>query len=101
MTKSLAAAGRQPLQEGITNQTLRRTFCAVLYEAGTSPASAMGQMGHASAGARARDYSKVMTLKRDTGARMDVLLQGADCAQTGNGTRDAEPLAALAAEQAI
>jgi hypothetical protein len=28
-------------------------------------------------------YTKVMTLKRDTGARMDALLQGADWAQTG------------------
>jgi integrase len=100
--KNLTKAGRAPLQDGITNHTLRRTFCALLYEAGASPAYAMQQMGHTSAALALEIYSKVMTLKRDTGARMDALLQGADWAQVGTNSREAEePLTALATGQAV
>jgi hypothetical protein len=61
----------------------------------------MQQMGHASAALALEIYSKVMTLKRDTGARMDALLEGADWAQTGtNGVDADEPLSALAMEKA-
>jgi integrase len=41
----LVMEGRPPIQEGVTNHTLRRTFCALLFEAGASPAYAMQQMG--------------------------------------------------------
>jgi hypothetical protein len=42
-----------------------------------------------------------MTLKRDTGARMDALLQDADWAQVGtNGMDEQQPLAAVATEEA-
>jgi integrase len=99
---NLARAGRPPLQDGVTNHTLRRTFCALLYEAGASPAYAMQQMGHASASLALEIYSKVMTLKRDTGARMDALLQAADWAQTGtNGMEAEQPLASLATAKAV
>src|SRR6185437_8078447 len=86
----LAKAGRPPLQPGVTNHTLRRTFCALLCEAGASPAYAMQQMGHASAALALEIYSKVMERKRDTGARMDELLRAADWAQSG--TNDGSPL---------
>src|SRR6185437_2003423 len=86
----LAKAGRPPLQPGVTNHTLRRTFCALLYEAGASPAYATQQMGHASASLALEIYSRVMERKRDTGVRMDELLQGADWAPSG--TNDASPL---------
>lgn len=81
--RKLAAAGKPPLQDGITNHTLRRTFCALLYEAGASPAYAMQQMGHSSAALALELYSKVMERKRDTGERMDALLRGADWAEAG------------------
>ena len=99
--KALAKAGKPPLQDGITNHTLRRTFCALLYEAGASPAYAMQQMGHTSASLALEIYSQVMTLKRDTGERMDALLQGAGRAQMGTSvTEDAEPLTVVATETA-
>jgi integrase len=56
----LAEAGKPPIPAGVTNHTLRRTFCALLYEAGASPAYAMSQMGHASAALALEIYSKVM-----------------------------------------
>jgi hypothetical protein len=40
-------------------------------------------MGHESAALALEVYSKVMTRKRDTGARMDALVRGADWARTG------------------
>jgi integrase len=73
---ALTAEGR-PTVEGVTNHSLRRTFCALLYEAGASPAYVMQQMGHTDASLALEVYSKVMERKRDTGLRMDALLQGA------------------------
>jgi hypothetical protein len=48
----------------------------------------MSQMGHTSSARALEVYTKVMERKRDTGARMDALIQGAQWAQTG--TNDAE-----------
>jgi len=73
----LAKAGRTPI-EHVTNHSLRRTFCALLYEAGATPAYVMAQMGHTDASLALEVYSKVMERKRDTGARMDALVRGAD-----------------------
>ena len=70
-------AGRPELV-GVTNHTLRRTFCALLYEAGASPAYAMQQMGHTSASLALEIYTKVLDIKRDTGARMVALVTGAE-----------------------
>jgi integrase len=98
----LAEVGRPPLQPGITNHTLRRTFCALLFEAGASPAYAMQQMGHANAALALEVYSKVMERKRDTGARMDALLRGADWAPMGtNGDSRADVLAAMTTEGVV
>jgi hypothetical protein len=61
----------------------------------------MAQMGHTSAALALEVYSRVMDRKRDTGARMDALLRGADWAPMGtNDTGDAEPLTAQATETA-
>lgn len=73
----LEKAGRTRI-EGVTNHSLRRTFCALLYEAGATPAYVMGQMGHTDASLALEVYSKVMERKRDTGVRMDALIRGAD-----------------------
>ena len=71
----LAKTGRSPI-EGVTNHSLRRTYCALLYEAGATPAYVMAQMGHTDASLALEVYSKVMERKRDTGARMDELIRG-------------------------
>jgi integrase len=80
----LAEDGRNPV-EGITNHSLRRTFCALLYEAGATPAYVMAQMGHTDAALALEIYSKVMERKRDTGARMDALVRGPVLALNGTG----------------
>jgi integrase len=70
----LAKQGRNPI-EGVTNHSLRRTFCALLYEAGASPAYVMSQMGHTDASLALEIYAKVMERQRDTGERVDALLR--------------------------
>jgi hypothetical protein len=72
-----------PIPEGVTNHSLRRTFASLLYEAGASPAYVMAQMGHKSSALALEVYAKKMERQRDTGARMDALIRGADWAPTG------------------
>jgi integrase len=67
----------------VTNHSLRRTFASLLYEAGASPAYVMSQMGHTSSALALEVYAKKMERSRDTGARMDALLRGADWAPMG------------------
>jgi integrase len=90
----LAKAGRSPIGD-VTNHSLRRTFASLLYEAGASPAYVMSQMGHTDPALALEVYTKVMERKRDTGARMDALVRGADWAPMG--TRGPEGGSAVAA----
>ena len=54
----------------------------------------MSQMGHESSAMALEVYAKVMERKRETGARMDELVRGADWAQMGtNGGQTEIPLA--------
>jgi integrase len=80
---NLAVEGKPPIQEGVTNHTLRRTFASLLYEAGASPAYVMSQMGHTSASMALEVYAKMMGRDRDTGSRIDALVRGAEWAQMG------------------
>jgi integrase len=82
--KQLAKEQKPPIQNGVTNHTLRRTFASLLYETGASPAYVMAQMGHTSSALALEMYAKVMERKRDTGERMDALIRGADWAATGS-----------------
>ena len=81
--KARMKAGLPALASGVTNHTLRRTYCSILYEAGASPAYVMAQMGHTSSALALEVYAKKMERTRDTGERMDALVRGADWAQTG------------------
>jgi hypothetical protein len=57
----------------------------------------MAQMGHTDASLALEVYSKVMERKRDTGARMDALLRGADWARLGTNSAEAvDPVATAA-----
>jgi integrase len=97
----LVNAGRTPI-EGVTNHSLRRTFCALLYEAGATPAYVMAQMGHTDASLALEIYTKVMERKRDTGVRMDALVRGADWAQTGtNDVLEVEELPNMATKNPV
>jgi hypothetical protein len=56
----------------------------------------MSQLGHTSSALALEVYAKKMERQRDTGARMDALIRGADWAQTG--TNDAEAVGSLSVE---
>jgi integrase len=90
----LVKRGASPIEPGTTNHTLRRTFASLLYEAGASPAYVMSQMGHTSSALALEVYAKKMQRQRDTGARMDALVRGADWARMG--TIDGGDLSAVA-----
>jgi integrase len=97
--KKLAEAELPTIQSDVTNHSLRRTFASLLYEAGASPAYVMSQMGHESSALALEVYAKVMQRKRETGARMDELVRGADWAQMGtNGDDPTIPLTASETE---
>jgi hypothetical protein len=73
-----------------------------MYEAGATPAYVMAQMGHTDASLALEIYSKAMERKRDTGARIDALVKGADWAQTGtNSGFDALPGNGAATEKPL
>ena len=93
--KKRAEVGLQPIQDGVTNHSLRRTFASLLYECGASPAYVMGQMGHTSSALALDVYARVIQRKRDTGERVDALLRGADWAQTGTNPLDEATEAAV------
>ena len=82
-SQALEKTGMPRIQDGVTNHSLRRTFASLLYEAGASPAYVMSQMGHTSSALALEVYAKKMARSRDTGARLDALIRGADWARTG------------------
>jgi hypothetical protein len=60
-----------------------------MYEAEGSPAYVMSQMGHTSSALALEVYSKLTKRKRDTGARMEALIRGADWARMDTNGADA------------
>jgi len=58
---------------------------------GASPAYVMSQMGHASSALALEVYARKMERQRDTGARMDALVRGADWATMGSNSVEALP----------
>ena len=66
----LAAAGRRPIGH-CTLHDLRRTYCALLFEAGASPADTRCmQTGDSTPTLALSIYNRVLERKRDTGERM-------------------------------
>lgn len=60
----------------------------------------MAQMGHTSASVALEVYTRMMSRDRDTGARLDALVRGADWAPMGTNDGMDEALAELNAEAA-
>lgn len=70
----LQKAGHPPIR-GVTNHSLRRTFCAILFEAGEQPKYVMQQMGHTDPGLALQVYAKVVLERDDESlARGDALI---------------------------
>jgi hypothetical protein len=60
-----------------SGHTLRRAFASLIYEAGGQPTDVMSQMGQKSSALALEVYARRMNRERDTGARMDALVDWA------------------------
>jgi integrase len=92
--EKLAAAGESPLPR-LTPQSLRRTFCSLLYALGESPPVVMAEMGHTDPGLALRVYASAMRRDEHQSAQLRALVDGVDWADLG--TRAAE----TASEEAV
>jgi integrase len=88
-----AEQGLAPIA-ALTNHTCRRTFASLMYEAGAQPTDVMGQLGHKSSKLALEVYARRMKRDRDTGKRIDALVQWAQM-----GTNDDSDSEALAQEE--
>jgi integrase len=70
----------------ITNHTMRRTCMSLMYEAGATPPEVMDQVGHKSARLALEVYARKLDRDRETGKRMDALV---DWAQAGTNNNSA------------
>lgn len=68
----------------VTNHTLRRTFASLMYEADAQPTDVMAAMGHKSAKLALEVYARKMARDRETGKRMDALVDWAQMGTNGN-----------------
>jgi hypothetical protein len=55
----------------------------------------MAQMGHTSSALALEVYARKMQRERDTGARMDALIRGADWAQAGTNAQNGNAIEEL------
>jgi integrase len=86
--KARAKAGRPPIARASCHD-LRRTFCALAFAAGASPAAVMGALGHTSAALSLEVYGRVVTgATTGLGETMARLVRGPDWARMG--TNEAE-----------
>ncbi|HEV2769359.1 MAG TPA: site-specific integrase, partial [Solirubrobacteraceae bacterium] len=84
----LTGRGVEPLPEGLTPHSLRRTFASVLYALGEAPPFVMAQMGHTSPNLALSIYAREMDRRDGEPERLGALVDGADWASTGTSTRE-------------
>jgi len=81
--KARAKAGRPPIARASCHD-LRRTFCALAFAAGASPAAVMGALGHTSASLSLEVYGRVVAgATAGLGESMARLVRGPDWARMG------------------
>ena len=86
--KARAKAGRPPIARA-TCHDLRRTFCALAFAAGASPAAVMGVLGHTSASLSLEVYGKVVAgATAGLGEGMARLVRGPEWAPMGTSDVD-------------
>jgi len=72
----LEAEGWNPIPEGVTFHSLRRTYASLMAEAGADPAYTMRQIGHRKSGFTLEVYTDVNTRRDAANERLGVLLGG-------------------------
>ncbi len=74
--KRLKKADRAPLPEGLTPQSLRRTFASLLYAIGESPPVVMAEIGHTDPKLALSVYAQAMRRGDDERAALEALMAG-------------------------
>ena len=72
----LAADGFEPLPDGLTPHSLRRTFASLLYALGETPPYVMAQMGHTTANVTLAIYARQMDRRDGEPERLKALVEG-------------------------
>jgi integrase len=96
-SENLIARGLNPLPEGITPHSLRRTFISLLLATGSEVPYVMRQVGHTDPKVTLSIYAQVMYRGEGERERLKAVVEGSDWAPTGTGigTRNAPTAPAL------
>jgi integrase len=98
---ALAKRNAEPLSDGLTPHSLRRTFASVLYALGETPPYVMAQMGHTSPNLALAIYAKAMDRRDGEPERLAALIGRPIRVTTGNesvrGTEDDQLAGRMAA----
>ena len=82
--EQLAKAKVQPLPDGLTPQSLRRTYASLLYAVGGSPLYVKGQIGHTDATLTLNYYAREMDRRDGEPERLKALVEGRELVATGS-----------------
>ncbi|HEX4188487.1 MAG TPA: tyrosine-type recombinase/integrase [Solirubrobacteraceae bacterium] len=97
--EALVERDAEPLPEGLTPHSLRRTFASLLYALGESPPYVMAQMGHTSPNLALAIYARAMDRRDGEPEKLAALVGRPYRALTGN--RASEPAATEPAESSV
>jgi integrase len=99
---TIATEGVEPLPEGLTPHSLRRTYASLLFAIGEAPPYVMAQLGHVDPKVTLGIYAKVMDRRDGEPERLKGLVRGrvwtaldsgmTHEAPSKNGTRPPEPV---------
>ena len=93
--QNLAEAGRNPLPEGLTPHSLRRTFISVLLALGEDVPYVMRQVGHSDPKVTLSIYAQVMFRGEGEAERLRALVEGSNWANNGTSAVIRPPRAIL------
>ncbi|MDP9384584.1 MAG: site-specific integrase [Actinomycetota bacterium] len=94
---ALELEGVEPLPEGLTPHSVRRTFAPILVVLGEDPAYVIGQLGPTDPTLTPRIYAREMARRDGERERLRALVEGREWAPTGTG----EAVAARPAEATL
>ncbi len=80
--KQLAKDEVEPLPEGLTPHSLRRTFASLLFAIGETPPYVMAQMGHTTPNLTLAIYARCMDRRDSEPERLKALIEGRNCPST-------------------
>lgn len=83
--EQLARDQGEPLPEGLTPHSLRRTFASLLFAVGEAPPYVMAQMGHTTPTLTLTIYARQMDRRDGEPERLRALVEGREVAPSGTG----------------